>query len=98
MVGRIIRYRKECCLRARNLLQTNKSALRHVDPVVVVYIIADGEHGIGFSVGIGSLDQLNIAVSSAEIISIDGANTEIIGAVYTLKQWSNLDTFLSIRE
>ena len=72
--------------------QANEIAGRHVDPIVVVDIIADGEHCIGGSVGSGRLNQLHISVSTGEIIGIDRANTAITGAGDILQQWANLET------
>ena len=91
VVDCIIGYRKERRLSGANLPLANEIAGRHVNPIVSVDVIADGEHRIGGSVGSGRLHQLNKAVSVAEIKGIDCSNTAITGAGDILQQWSNLE-------
>ena len=68
------------------------SAGLYPDPVVSGDTTADGEHCLALRVRRGSLHELNIGVSVAESVGVDGAHTAITRARDILQQWSNLET------
>ena len=95
VVGRIVGDRKKCSLDAANVPHALEAAGGDGYPIVGGDRSANGEHRIGISVGSGSLDQLNKAVSVAESIGIDRPHAAITGAGDILQQWSNLETLRS---
>ena len=95
MVSRTVGDREKRSLSATNLFQADEITGRHVDAIVVVDVIADSEHRVGGSAGIGSLDLLHKGVSAAEVVGTVRANTTVIRAAGILQQWTNLQLLRS---
>ena len=78
MIDGIIRQRKKRGFRSPNLAQPVERPGVDIESVVIVHIVSDGEHRISGGCRSSRLHQLNVAVSVAEVVSVNTANPPIV--------------------